>query len=116
MKNKIYSYLNKKISLYKIKIIYLRVQLFDIKDSKSEFQMRNQTKQIFSNIDDTGSNIFEDTITMFFLTLPLLGFIWMYLFYRWPAYHPELFAIAIGLPLCIMSIRLIRFIKQRGQN
>ena len=116
MKFKILSHLNNIKSIYKIRITYLRVQIFDAKESISEFQIRNQTNQIFSNVDNTGSNVFEDTITMFFLSLPLLGFIWMYLFYRWPAYHPELFAIAIGLPLCIISIRLIRFIKQRRQN
>jgi hypothetical protein len=88
------------------------VQWILIKDIFCQFWLRKQTNQI--NHDNEVNNLddLENSVTWSFITLAFFSIIWMYFFYRWPTHHPELFAIAIGIPICFVSFRLIQFVKK----
>jgi len=95
---------------------YWRVQLIAGKDLLSHFWMSRQSKKIINEIETSDINNLEKTVTRSFVTVPLLLIIWMFFFYRWPTHHPELFSIAIGVPICFVSLRLIQYVRKRQQQ
>ena len=95
---------------------YWRVQLIAGKDLLSHFLMSRQSKKIINEIETSDINNLEKTVTRSFVTVPLLLIIWMFFFYRWPTHHPELFSIAIGVPICFVSLRLIQYVRKRQQQ
>lgn len=95
---------------------YWRVQFIVLKDVLSHFWLNRQTKKIIINIEIGDLDNLEKTVSSSFITVPFLMLIWMYFFYRWPTHHPELFSIAIGIPICFVSFRLIQFVRKHRQK
>jgi len=95
---------------------YWRVQFIVAKDVLSHFWLNRQSKKIINNIEIDDLDNLEKTVTSSFITVPFLMLIWMYFFYRWPTHHPELFSIAIGIPICFVSFRLIQFVRKHRQK
>ena len=100
-------------SLSDIQLNYWRVQWIVTKDMLSQFWQSRQSKKIINDIEVGDLDDLENTYTNSILTVPFLMIIWMYFFYRWPTHHPELFSIAIGIPICFVSFRLIQFVRKR---
>ena len=99
-------------SLSDIQLNYWRVQWIVTKDMLSQFWQKRQSKKIINNIEVGDIDEMENTDINSILTVPFLMIIWMYFFYRWPTHHPELFTIAIGIPICFVSFRLIQFVRK----
>jgi len=95
---------------------YWRVQLIVAKDLLSHFWMIRQSKKIINEIETSDIDNLEKSVTRSFVTVPLLLIIWMFFFYRWPTHHPELFSIAIGIPICFVSLRLIQYVRKRQRQ
>ena len=100
-------------SLSDIQLNYWRVQWIVTKDMLSQFWQSRQSKKIINDIEVGDLDDLENTYTNSILTVPFLMIIWMYFFYRWPTHHPELFSIAIGIPICFVSFRFIQFVRKR---
>ena len=88
MKNKLLSFFHSKTSRYKKHLIFWRIQLIAVKDMIRQFWLGKQVNKIIHNFEDSKIENLEDPVTRYFVTVPLLTLIWMYFFYRWPAYHP----------------------------
>jgi len=96
-----------------IQLNYWRVHWIVAKDMLSQFWQSRQSKKIINDVEVGDIDDLENTDTNSILTVPFLMIIWMYFFYRWPTHHPELFSIAIGIPICFVSFRFIQFVRKR---
>ena len=96
-----------------IQLNYWRVQWIVAKDMLSQFWQSRQSKKIINDVEVGDIDDLENTDTNSILIVPFLMIIWMYFFYRWPTHHPELFSIAIGIPICFVSFRFIQFVRKR---
>lgn len=99
-------------SLSDIQLNYWRIQWIVAKEMLSQFWQKRQSKKIINNIEVGDIDEMENTDINSILTVPFLMIIWLYFFYRWPTHHPELFSIAIGIPICFVSFRLIQFVRK----
>lgn len=99
-------------ALSPIQLNYLRVKWIIAMDKLSHFWLSRQSKKIINDIEVGDIDDLENTVTWSFLTVPFLIIIWMYFFYRLPTHHPELFSIAIGIPICFVSFRLVHFMRK----